>query len=289
MITSMAGIAQNGYASHHSHMNTQAVSKMSAPSKADSMKEDPARPYPKRLSPRQPAPQNQSWRSSGPSVSAWAIYEKMSAQIVGLRQGASNAGAMTDLIRTAEVGLSAITDNLQRVRELSLQASNGTLTDSQRNIIQNEIGTLMSGINDISVNTEFNNMKLLNGQFTGRLAAISPNGGGREVSIGNMSLEGLDLMGYNVTGHFNVGRIDNAIHKVTAARSNLGTMSNSFGHAINSNVITANNMQSARNRLAGTNLSGQSSQFGRNQMVQQYQLLMQRNDLDRARHMMLSI
>ncbi|MGD8190962.1 flagellin [Brevibacillus ginsengisoli] len=92
-----------------------------------------------------------------------AISEKMRAQIRGLSQGQRNIQDGVSLIQTAEGALGNIHDNLQRMRELAVQAANDTLTDTDRQNIQEEIVQLKSGIDKIAHNTEFNGMKLLNG------------------------------------------------------------------------------------------------------------------------------
>ncbi|APM39292.1 flagellin [Clostridium kluyveri] len=90
------------------------------------------------------------------------ISQQMRAQIRGLEQAGRNIQDGTSLIQTAESGLSEIENpNLQRIRELCVKASNGTLTDEDRKIIQKEIDEIRNGINDIANNTEFNTIKLL--------------------------------------------------------------------------------------------------------------------------------
>lgn len=107
--------------------------------------------------------------SSGSSVNKAAdhaaslsISEKMRAQIRGLVQAQRNIQDGTSLIQTAEGGLSQISNYLHRARELSVQAANDTLTDRDRSILNNEMKEILAGIDDISNNTEFNNIHLLN-------------------------------------------------------------------------------------------------------------------------------
>lgn len=92
-----------------------------------------------------------------------AISEKMRAQIRGLEKAESNIQDGISLVQTAEGGLANIeAPTLQRLRELAIQASNGTLTDADREHVQKEVKQLKEGINEIANNTEFNGMKLLN-------------------------------------------------------------------------------------------------------------------------------
>ena len=95
-----------------------------------------------------------------------AISEKMRGQIRGLDQASDNAQDGISLAQTAEGALSETTDILQRMRELAVQASNDTNTDSDRSEIQKEINQLTSEINRIGNTTEFNTQKLLRGNST---------------------------------------------------------------------------------------------------------------------------
>jgi flagellin len=92
-----------------------------------------------------------------------AISEKMRAQIKGLNQASSNAQNGISMIQTAEGGLNETHSILQRMRELALQAKNGTLTDSDKEEIQKEVNQLIQEVDRISTDTEFNTKKLLNG------------------------------------------------------------------------------------------------------------------------------
>jgi flagellin-like hook-associated protein FlgL len=92
-----------------------------------------------------------------------AISEKMTAQIRGLDQASRNAQDGMSLLQTAEGALNEIHSMLQRMRELALQAANGTLTDDDRGFIQLEINQLTQQITDIANQTQFNKKKLLNG------------------------------------------------------------------------------------------------------------------------------
>ncbi len=100
---------------------------------------------------------------AGDDAAGLAISEKMRGQIRGLDQASRNAQDAISLINTAEGSLSETHSILQRMRELSVQASNDTNTTTDRNEIQKEINQLTSEINRIGNTTEFNTQKLLNG------------------------------------------------------------------------------------------------------------------------------
>ena len=96
-----------------------------------------------------------------------SISEKMRGQIRGLNQASTNAQDGISLIQTAEGALNESHSILQRMRELSVQAANGTETDDDREAVQNEIEQLQSELTRISETTEFNTMKLLDGSQSG--------------------------------------------------------------------------------------------------------------------------
>ena len=102
-----------------------------------------------------------------------AISEKMRSQIRGLNQASSNAQDGISLIQTAEGALQESHSILQRMRELTIQAANGTETDEDRGNIQDEIKQLQSELDRISTDTEFNTMKLLDGSLDGSAAVTA--------------------------------------------------------------------------------------------------------------------
>lgn len=103
--------------------------------------------------------------SAADDAAGLAISEKMRSQIRGLDQASSNAQDAISLVQTAEGALSETESILQRMRELSVQSSNDTATDSDRTEMQKEIAQLKDEIDRISNDTEFNTKKLLNGSI----------------------------------------------------------------------------------------------------------------------------
>ncbi len=96
-----------------------------------------------------------------------AISEKMRSQIRGLSQASTNAEDGISMIQTAEGALNESHSILQRMRQLAVQAANGTETDNDRDNIQDEIEQLQDELDRIAETTEFNTMKLLDGSFDG--------------------------------------------------------------------------------------------------------------------------
>lgn len=98
-----------------------------------------------------------------------AISTKMRAQIKGLDQASRNASDGGSILQTADGALNEVTSMIQRMRELSVQAANGTNTDDDKEAIQQEISSLRQEINRISTDTEFNTKKLFNGNLDTRV------------------------------------------------------------------------------------------------------------------------
>ncbi|MGL4738822.1 MAG: flagellin, partial [Cellulosilyticaceae bacterium] len=110
---------------------------------------------------------------AGDDAAGLAISEKMRGQIRGLDQASRNAQDGISLIQTAEGALNETHSILQRMRELSVQASNDTNTDADRTELQKEINQLNEEINRIADTTEFNTQKLLNGDKTTGINTIT--------------------------------------------------------------------------------------------------------------------
>ena len=116
-----------------------------------------------------------------------AISEKMRGQIRGLNQASTNAQDGISLIQTAEGALQESHSILQRMRELSVQAANGTETDEDRANIQDEIAQLQDELDRIAETTEFNTMKLLDGSYSASGATSSTAGPKYGQFDGNLS------------------------------------------------------------------------------------------------------
>ncbi len=214
--------------------------------------------------------------SAANDAAGLAITEKIQAELQGIERGSTNTLDMKNLLKTAEGGLSSISDSLQRVRELSVQASNGIYTDDDKKIIQNEISQLMQGISDTVGSTQFNKQNLLDGSFQNKNTASYSDGTGKQVSIGDMSLRSLGIENFDVTGSFDISTIDNAINKVSASRSQIGATMNAFDHTVASNDITMLNMAAAKSRIADTDMTKATSDLSKQNVLMEYQMYTQK-------------
>ena len=106
-----------------------------------------------------------------------AISERMGAQIRGLNQATRNANDGISLAQTAEGAMAEIGNNLQRIRELSVQSSNATNSQTDRDALQAEVTALVSEIDRVANQTSFNGTKLLDGSFTSQLFQVGADAG----------------------------------------------------------------------------------------------------------------
>jgi flagellin len=191
---------------------------------------------------------------AGDDAAGLAISEKMRGQIRGLEMAAKNAQDGISLIQTAEGALNETHAILQRMRELAVQAANDTNVTADRQAIQDEINALVSEINRIAANTEFNTQKLLDGSFSGKVFQIGANSGQSiTLSIANMDATALSIDSLDVTsaGSANsaITSINDAIETVSTERSKLGAVQNRLEHTINNLGATAENLTAAESRI----------------------------------------
>jgi flagellin len=106
-----------------------------------------------------------------------AISERFTTQIRGLNQAARNANDGISLAQTAEGALGSVGDNLQRIRELAVQAANATNSVSDRVALQSEAAQLISEVQRVGTQTSFNGIKLLDGSFTAQTFQVGANAG----------------------------------------------------------------------------------------------------------------
>jgi flagellin len=115
-----------------------------------------------------------------------SISERMGAQIRGLNQAVRNANDGISLAQTAEGALGSMGDALQRIRELAVQSANATNSSSDRAALQNEVSQLVGEITRVGNTTNFNNLKVLDGSYTGQQYQVGANAGETiAVSIGD--------------------------------------------------------------------------------------------------------
>jgi flagellin len=228
-----------------------------------------------------------------------SISEKLTAQIRGLDKAAQNIGDGISLVQTAEGGLTVIQDNLQRIRELWVQAVNGTNGGSERNAIQREINERVKTIDDVAKATKFNGQDLLrngtnktiqsgadNAQTTVITFALASNVGIDvnidSVAAGSMgegagaALNKFRLAGATVNSQDNTNAdagglagLDTMLDNVSRMRSYLGAVQNSLESKLEYVNIAMENASASRSRVKDVDVAKESSVMIKNQILQQ--------------------
>ena len=205
-----------------------------------------------------------------------AISEVLNAQVRGLNQASRNAQDAVSLVQTADGGLSQTSEALQRVRELTVQAGNGTLSAEQRGAIQAEISELTSTIDRVATTTEFNGQPILDGSTPSVTVQTGANSGDTTtVDLPNATSAALGVGAGQVdvssagTANASLANVDQAITSVTSARSDLGAQQNALQSVIASNDVGAENQASARSRIADLDYAKGVSDQARNQILSQ--------------------
>ena len=221
---------------------------------------------------------------AGDDAAGLTISEKMRGQIRGLEQASRNAQDGVSLIQTAEGALNEIHSIVQRMRELTVQASNDTNVSTDRVAIAKEIYALTSEITRIASQTEFNTMKLLNGNFKDKSLQVGAN----EKQILGISISAMDAntlgIGFgnvaDVIGNSNNGTkasdisalidiIDKAMSSVSTQRSALGAVQNRLEHTIANADNVAENLTSAESRIRDVDMADEMVNFSKNNILQQ--------------------
>ena len=133
-----------------------------------------------------------------------AISERMTSQIRGLNQAARNANDGISLSQTAEGGLSTMGDLLQRMRELSVQAANGTNSTSDRAQLQAEVLQLTQEVNRVATTTQFNGQNVIAGTLPGAQFQVGANAN-QTISVSIASSKASDIGNYTVTSQTGTG------------------------------------------------------------------------------------
>lgn len=207
-----------------------------------------------------------------------SIADKMSAQVRGLGQAVQNSNESIGLIQTADGAMSGINDNLERIRTLTLQASNDTLSSSDRDIIQKEIDALMESTNDIATTTKYNGINLLDGSGGSGGDGTFVTQSGADAGD-NQSVQIADARTSSLVGTIDVttasGRssaldaLDNALNSVNGIRADLGAAQNALVSNVNNISITQNNTAAAESQIRDVDFAEVSKNFSQANIMSQ--------------------
>ena len=234
---------------------------------------------------------------AGDDAANLAVSEKMRSQIRGLVQAEKNAENGISFVQTTEGYLQETQDILQRIRELSIQASNGVYSNEDRMYIQVEVSQLVDEIDRIASHAQFNGMNMLTGRF-----ANPENGDGSETAamwlhiganmdqrkqifIGDMTAVGLGLRQNDGTNgmislstsdgaNAVIGTIDDALKVLNKQRADLGAYQNRLEHATKGLAIGAENLQAAESVIRDTDMASEMVDYTKNNILVQSSMSM---------------
>jgi flagellin len=214
-----------------------------------------------------------------------AISSKMTSQIKGLNQAIRNANDGISLLQTAEGATQEITNMLQRMRELAVQAANGTNDTSDRSALNLEVTALKDEIDRISNNTEWNGMKI----FTNSATAIGGATGSAKFQVGvdgttndqisvqfdklTTSAGGLSITSISLATATSaataLSTLDTAIAQVNTDRARFGATINRLTYAADNLANVSTNAQESRSRILDTDYAQATTELARTQIIQQ--------------------
>ncbi|MEH3035400.1 MAG: flagellin [Sphingomonas adhaesiva] len=214
-----------------------------------------------------------------------AISASMTSQIRGMAQGVRNANDGISMAQTAEGALDEVNNMLQRMRELTVQAANGTYGASDLTNIKSEMTALAGQIDGVMDNTQFNGVAL----FPSSAATKTIQAGAEGADAISMSLVAPTLTGVvsaagasviDVTVAASAGppsdtwadrinAFDTAIGNVSTARANLGAVQNRLESAVNNMTTNMTNLSDARSRIEDADFSTETTALAKAQILNQ--------------------
>ena len=216
-----------------------------------------------------------------------AISESLRSDIRALRQAVRNANDGVSLINTAEGALNEQAGILIRLRELSSQASTGTVGSTERQTIQLEFTALRNEIDRIAATTEFNGQKLIDGSLASTVGSgsqvliqigLDSSANSRinlntQINLSSITASGLGIDILTVTGAAGaltaLDTINSAITTVTQGRGKVGAVQNRLTRAISNLAVSVENLQSAESAIRDADIPKEVALLTRNQILVQ--------------------
>lgn len=210
-----------------------------------------------------------------------AISEKMKTQIRGMNQAIRNAQDGISLIQTAEGALNESHAVLQRMRELAIQAANGTNTTADRGKIGLELSALREELSRVGTDTEFNTLTLLTGGITNQTFHVGANNGQQiTYSIADMratalgvqqatidALSAADAATQIANANTLLDEVDVAISSISDERAQLGAVQNRLNHTIANLEASSENISAAESRIRDVDMAHEMMNFTKNQIL----------------------
>ena len=227
---------------------------------------------------------------AGDDASGLAVSEKMRSQIRGLNRASANAQDGISFIQVTEAFLQETTDVMQRIRELSVQSSNGIYSAEDRTYIQVEVSQLVAEIDRIASHAQFNGMNMLTGRFareTGentvtasmwfhiganmdqRVRAYVGTMTAKALGVRDIGDESILTIDTPETANRAIGTIDEAIKKINKQRADLGAYQNRLEMSVVGINVAAENLQAAESRIRDVDMAKEMVDFTRHQILTQ--------------------
>lgn len=213
-----------------------------------------------------------------------AISDGMTSQIRGMTVAVRNANDGISMTQTADSGMSSITENLQRMRDLAVQSANtGTVSATDRDKLQTEFSQLGSEITRVITNTKFNGNVVLNGGMNGinfqvgagttadnqigvSIADLATVSGITDIVAGTMTIGGSATPANILSA---IDNIDAAIKNIDDSRATLGAVQNRFTSTIANLQSSIENQTAARSRILDADFASETSNLSHSQILQQ--------------------
>lgn len=206
-----------------------------------------------------------------------AISERLRAQVRSLQRAQLNANDGISIVQTAEGALNEVSAMLVRMRELAIEANNGSMSGADQNSLNQEFGSLISEIDRIAQATSFNGVNLLDGSTSSMTMQVgSGTSSGVDtitVNLTNMrsSTLGIDSLDIGSGGSITaaITAIDTAIDSVTSARGDFGALQNRLQSTITNLGISIENISAAESRIRDVDVAYETADLTRNSILQQ--------------------
>jgi len=212
-------------------------------------------------------------------AAAQQIIDRLTSEVEGNRQSLNNVYDGISLAQVAEGGLGSINDDVNRIRELTLQSGNGVLSSGDRRAIQSEITQLQENISQTIEQTNFAGKPLLS--ENGSLEFQSGSSPGQSISVNTQDVAAQlnDVLSIDITSGTSIedalGAADAAIETIGGARGELGATQNRFESAARSLTQANVNTAEARSRIQDLDFAQAASQQASNDVIGQAALTVQ--------------
>lgn len=226
--------------------------------------------------------------STSSNPSGTAISEAFESQINGLDVANRNVADSIGMLNVADGSLGVINESLQRIRELTVQATSPAYNDGDRKRIGMEIKQLLEGVNDIAKNTQFNKKNLLDGSLGKDNGGVNVQTGANANQQSNFSIESstVDALGltslleadYSKAGYDEFQKmlksVDTALDTVSTSRATIGAKTNALSYNESFNDTTRINMSASKSRITDTNYAKEVLKMNRQSIRQNADLLL---------------